>query len=304
MAMAITTCTIVFCAAPMLPGQSVQRQSGTLERIRERGHITFGYRTDSRPFSYRDESGLPAGYAVGLCRQIAAALKTEPGMAEKTDVWVQVSTDTRFAALQKGQIDLLCGAETVTLARRSTMSFSIPTFPGGIGVLVRADAPAALREVLSGRGRAFHPTWRASATQVLQSRTFSGVENTTSQEWLTDRLRDLQVSAKVVVVGSHDAGVRTVLDRRSDAIFGERAALLDAANRLGSQRDLIVIDRLFTYEPLALALRHGDEDFRLFVDRALSRFYGSPEMHRLYTKWFSEPDANTLTFFRWNTLPE
>jgi ABC-type amino acid transport substrate-binding protein len=79
---------------------------------------------------------------------------------------------------------------------------------------------------------------------------------------------------------------------------------VDAARRHGSARDLLVIDRLFTYEPLAIGCRRGDEDLRLFVDRTLSRLYGSGDMGGLYTKWFGEPDDTTLAFFRWNTLPD
>ena len=301
---AVAACVIVVSAAPLLLAQGAMGQSGMLERVRERARIRLGYRLDARPFSYKDDAGVPDGYSVALCRQIIAALKSEPGMAAVTDEWVAVTSETRFPALQQDQIDLLCGADTATLARRSKMSFSVPIFPGGVGVLVRSDTPARLREVLAGRGQAFHPIWRASATAALQARTFSAVQGTTSEKWLTDRLNDLGVTAAVSTVSGYDAGVRALLDRRSDAVFGERAALFDAAKRLGAAGNLIVVDRLFTYEPLALALPRGDEDFRLLVDRALSRLYGSTEMHRLYTKWFGEPDASALTFFRWNTLPE
>jgi ABC-type amino acid transport substrate-binding protein len=276
--------------------------AGTLARIRDAGRIRIGYRTDARPFSYRDESGQAAGYSVTLCQRIADAAKGEPGLSSMTVEWVPVTAEDRFRALQQNQIDLLCGAETVTLTRRAEVSFSIPIFPGGIGALVRADAPARLREVLSGRGQTFHPIWRGSATQILQARAFSAVEGTTSEKWLAERIRDLQVVTDISRVSGYDTGLQGVLDRRSDALFAERAVLLDAARRHASARDLVVLDRLFTYEPLALAFGRGDEDFRLLVDRTLSGLYSSGEMGGLYTKWFGEPDETTLSFFRWNTL--
>jgi putrescine:ornithine antiporter len=169
---------------------------------------------------------------------------------------------------------------------------------------VRADAPARLREVLEGRGRTFHPTWRASAAQVLQARSFAAIAGTTGQQWLAERIGDLGLTTRAVSVRSFDEGIQSLLDRQSDALFGERAVLLDAVRRHAASRDLMVVDRLFTYEPLALAFARGDEDFRLLVDRALSRLYGSADIGGLYTKWFGEPDQNTLTFFRWNRLPD
>jgi putrescine:ornithine antiporter len=296
---------LVLAQKPAVPADApAPAQAGATKRIRDAGRIRLGFRTDARPFSYRDDAGQPAGYSIVLCQGIADAVKAEPGLAGVTVEWVPVTADDRFQVLKEGRIDLLCGAETVTLARRTEYSFSIPIFPGGIGALVRADAPARLREVLSGRGQTYRPTWRASASRALQSRAFSAVQGTTADKWLTERIRDLQVIAEISRVGSYDAGVQALLDRRSDAFFGERAVLLDAARRHAAGRDLVVVDRLFTYEPLALAFGRGDEEFRLLIDRSLSRFYASGELGSLYTTWFGEPDETALAFFRWNTLTD
>ncbi len=297
---ALAVCTIaLFAAAPA--AQTPQAATDTLRRIVEAGRINLGYRDDARPFSYRDESGHAAGYSIVLCEKLADAIKAEvkvPGLAVN---WVQVAAPDRFRAVQQGRIDALCGADTVTLDRRANVSFSIPIFPGGIGALLRSDAPARLRQVLDGQGQPFHPVWRAAALQVLQARSFSTVAGTTADTWLTSRIADLQVLTSVVRVPSYDAGVQAVADRRTDALFGERAILLDAAHR-DRARPLAVVDRLFTHEPLALALGRDDERLRLLVDRTLSRFYASGELGSLYARWFGEPDESALAFFRWNAL--
>jgi putrescine:ornithine antiporter len=74
--------------------------------------------------------------------------------------------------------------------------------------------------------------------------------------------------------------------------------------RSPSARDLTILDRQFTYEPIALAFARGDEDFRVVVDRALSRLFGSEEFGDFYAKWFGKPDQDARTFFRWSALPE
>jgi ABC-type amino acid transport substrate-binding protein len=278
--------------------------SGALTRIRDTGRLTLGYRTDARPFSYTDDSGTPTGYSIALCQHVVEEVKRDLDLPRLKAEWKPVEFSQRFRALRLGEIDLMCGADTITVSRRAEADFSIPIFPGGIGALLRADSPVRLREVLSGRGQQFNPVWRANATQLLQARDFIVVGNTTAEAWLGRRMNDLDVLAPVQVVKSYGEGVQRVLNRRSDVFFGDRAILLDTANRQSGGRELIVLDRLFTYEPMALALAPGDDGFRLLVDRAISQMYRSGEITKLYVKSFGEPDASTLTFFRWNTLPE
>jgi putrescine:ornithine antiporter len=275
----------------------------TLERIKASGHIRLGYSTEARPFSYKDESGNPAGYSVALCQRVADAVKTQLALPTLSVDWVPVSLADRFGAVQQGQIDLLCGADTETLARRQDVAFSLPIFPGGIGALLRADAPTRLREILSNRPPS-QPVWRASAGQLLQAQTFAVISGTTAEPWLAGKLKEFRLTAKVAPVDGYAAGIQALLDRKADVFFGDRAILLDAAARHPSGQKLVVLHRQFTYEPLALALARGDDAFRLMVDRTLSRLYSSGELTPLYLKAFGEPDESAITFFRWNALPE
>jgi ABC-type amino acid transport substrate-binding protein len=304
---------LIFCAVAIATTAPVVvlhagAADATIERIRSTGTILLGYREDGRPFSRVDSNGIPSGYSIALCQQVVETARRELKLPSLSVKWIPVRAESRpelrFAMLEAGQIDLLCGADSATLARRARVDFSIPVFPGGIGALVREDAPARLQDVLAGRGQVFHPVWRAAATQVLQARDFSVVAGTTSQTWLSQRMNDLDVVAAVAPVQSYDEGIKRLADRRSDVFFGERAILLDAAKRHAGGRDLRMIDRQFTYEPLAFAVARGNDDFRLLVDRALSRLYRSAAIGAVYTSAFGEPDAATLAFFRWNALPE
>ena len=302
---AMLICAAALLTTPLLVAQGPPA-SGTPpgQLMIAAGRIRLGFRSDARPFAYRDDHGQAAGYAIEVCQSIASAVQRQPGFAGVKVEWVAVSGEDRFSALQQGRIDLLCGADTVSLATRALASFSSPLFAGGIGAVVRADAPAALREVLAGGRQTLHPTWRAAATQVLQARAFTAIQGTTADAWLTARIRDLNVIADVSRVSGYDAGVQAVIDRKADVFFGERAILLDVARRHPLAQHLTIVDRQFTYEPLAIAVARGDEDLRLLVDRTLSRLYTSGDIGSVYAKWFGAPDEQTLTFFRSNALPE
>jgi putrescine:ornithine antiporter len=298
----IAACAITFLTlvSPAL-GQRTASPTTTLDRIKAAGKVRLGYRADAQPFSFQDGSGAAAGYSVALCNKVVDAMKAELGLATLTVEWVPVTLADRFQAVPQGRVDLVCGAETVTLERRRDVAFSIPIFPGGIGALLRTDAQPRLREVLSERPRT-DPTWRGSAGQLLQAQTFSVVSGTTAEPWLARKLGEFKLTAVVTPVDGYAAAIQGVLDRKAHVFFGDRAILLDAAARHPSASKLMVLERLFTYEPVALVLARGDEDFRLAVDRALSGFYASGELNALYVQWFGEADENARNFFRWNAL--
>ena len=280
---------LIIAASPLVSPALAQKPAAkaaspsagsTLERIRKSGTIRLGYRSDARPFAY-DESGEARGYSVALCVNVANAVKTELGLTDLALQWVPVTVEGRFAALQKGDIDLLCGADTRTLGRMKDVAFSIPVFPGGIGALVRADAPSKLQDVLNGKKPTVHPNWRATSLQVLQAQVFAVLPGTTAESWLSAKRTEFKLTSKVVPVTSYDEGVEQVLGGKANVLFGDRAILLDAAKRNPYASKLKVLDRLFTTEPIALAFARGDADFRLVVDRTLSGLYPSPDFKLL-----------------------
>jgi putrescine:ornithine antiporter len=292
------------CGAALLSPSPAEAQSSAAKKkpqatkpaadAKTSGKIAIGYYANARPFSYKDESGQPAGYAVELCQKAAAQDVT----------WVEVKPENRLAALRDRKVNWLCG-EFVTLSARAEMSFSIPIFQGGIGALLRTDAPLALGKALAERPGPSGPLWRGTPTQqLLQAQTFAVVAGSPGEKALTERLGKLQLTSKVVPVKDIGEGVQAVVGRQANVFFAERSILLDAAKRSPASGDLVVLDRRFTLAPVAIALRRGDEDARLAVDRALSRLYAAPEFRAAYAKWFGEPDEQTATFFRMSALPE
>jgi ABC-type amino acid transport substrate-binding protein len=276
--------------------------SAVLDRIKAAGKIELGYREDAAPFSYKDDQGQAAGYSVQICQAVADDLKADLGLSNLAVEWVPVTLDNRFESVQAGKVDLLCGAETETLSRRKQVSFSIPIFNSGIGVLVRTDAPLQLRKILNGEPAG--PVWRGSPARLLEKRSFTVVGGTTTEKWLADTLDKFQITANVTPVDSYNAGIAKLLDRSTDVFVGDRPILMDAAQSSPQAAELTIIDRTFTAEPIALSLNRNDEDFRLAVDTSLSKLFRSDRFRDIYRKWFGEADAGTLEFFRTVALSE
>jgi ABC-type amino acid transport substrate-binding protein len=261
-------------------------QADVLARLGKGEPLRIGFREDAAPFSYRNDLGNPVGFSIELCGVIVRDLKKELNLPDLLVKFVPVGAEDRFTAIQDGTIDLLCGATTATLSRRELVDFSIPTFIDGASVLYRKDGPADF-ESLSGQK--------------------VGVRGgTTTEAALRKALADLKVDAEVVSVTDHKDGLKMLEQGDLAAYFADQGILLFLLLNSGAQDQLWLSGRFFTREPYALALPRGDDDFRLFVDRSLSRLYRDGEIGTLFTKSFgmAKPSQLVEALYLISALPE
>lgn len=278
----------------------------TLSRVRDSGHIRLGFFADARPFSYETEGARPQGYTITLCEHVAAQVKSELSMPGLTLDWKVVEPDKAIESIKDGSIDILCAPMSVTLERRRNVSFSLPVFAAGNRAVIRTNAPPSLRNVLTNQA-GNQPIWRGSPAATVLTGTRVGVaKGTTSEEWLKERASALQIDARLVPVEDYRTGIQQLANGELDMFFGERTVVLGVLSTLdrSTSAKVEILDRLFTHEPIALALARNDDDFRVVVDAALSRLYASEQFPALYSKCCGEFTDETRSFFFWNTLRE
>jgi polar amino acid transport system substrate-binding protein len=291
--------TVLFAFATIALVGAMPASSGTLDHIRDTGHIRLGYVPDAKPFTSMGASG-PEGYGVQVCEAIVAQLKIQLGLPDIAIDWVALSIESRLTQVQQGNVDLLCLPTSETLSNRKQVAYSLPVFAGGNRAVLRADASPALRHTLAG-DRPDKPVWRGSpAAKILENTTYAVVPGTSTEAWLKERGTALGIKAKVTNVPDYRAGIQAVLDGKADVFFGDRAVILGTIDP--ATRDKVaIVERLFTHEQAGLALARGDDDFRLAVDTALANIYPSKNFNDLYTRWFGAPDDKAKTFFLWST---
>ncbi len=234
----------------------------TLDRLRETGEIRLGYRLDALPLSYADQGGLPSGYTVEVCKEVAAALQSGLGLAALATKFVPVTAEDQFDAITGGRIDLLCGAVAVTLTRRETIDFSIPTYVDGAAALLPGEGPGSGMVTLAGKRIGVHA-------------------GTTTEDALRKSLADENVDAEVVLFDDHKAGRAALEAGDIAAYFGDQSILIGLILTSGDRGALTLSNETLTVEKQALGLPRGDTDFRLEVDRALSELYISGRMQEL-----------------------
>ena len=67
--------------------------------------------------------------------------------------------------------------------------------------------------------------------------------------------------------------------------------------------DLMVLDRIFEFSPVAMIVERGDEDFRLLVDTVLSEMYRSGEIEQAYVKYLDGVSDTARRLFKVYALP-
>jgi polar amino acid transport system substrate-binding protein len=291
---------LTWLLAALLLAQPLAAQ--TLERVQASNTLTLGYVDHLAPFSAGAEQ-QPEGYAIELCRRVAERIRREQQLPQLQVQYRQVERAQMLQALQTGAVDILCSPLVVTLERRRSVSFSLPIYPSGRGVAVRSDVSANLLRVLEGKVVRTAPQWRASINRGLARGTFVVLEGSITEQWVRNQLRLFGVVADVLAVPSVSEGVALLGEGKADAFFGDRAVLQRQIAASAEPQRLLVLDRIFELEPVALALPRGDEDLRLLVDRELSLIYRSGEIEPLYRQYFGEPGEQVRLLFRSYALP-
>jgi len=240
--------------------------AGTIDRIRQTSSVRIAYREDAPPFSVKGIGGEPAGFIVDLCRAVVANLGHQLGLPDLKPVYVAVTSTNRFDAIQQGQADLLCEPTTETLDRRKRVDFSIPTFVDGAGLLIRRGGPTSFSE--------------------LAGQKVGVLGGTTTEVELRNTLKDSSISADVIVAKSHQEGLEMLEAGKISAYFADRAILQFLQLESKAPENLGLAENYLTIELYALALPHGDEDFRLAVDTALSQIYRSGEIIKIFRHTF------------------
>jgi len=239
----------------------------TLDSVRSAGVFKIGYREDAAPYSYRDDRGEATGYVVDLCRHVAESVAKTLDLPALDTEFVAVNARNRFEAVVTGRVHILCGPTTVTLGRRGLVDFSLLTFVDGASVIFQVDGPQNIEE-LGGKRVGV----RAGTT------TAAALERT---------LKAAKLKAALIPVDDHNDGVDGVRTGELAAYFADRSILASLMEKQAQPDSLRLSKRYFTYEPYALALRRGDGEFRLLVDRVLSRLYRSGRVERILFNHFS-----------------
>ncbi|NOR26357.1 MAG: transporter substrate-binding domain-containing protein [Desulforhopalus sp.] len=276
----------ILMVALFLNPASAEELTGTLQQIQKSGKIKIGYRTSLPPMSSIKKNSTPEGYSIDLCQRIVAGVEKKIG-SDVSIEYVPVTAEERFDALSGNKIDILCGATTNTLSRRELVDFTQITFLTGGAYLT-----------LKG----------SKIKNNFDGKKIGVVKGTTTAVGLKELFQEAEVTAEIVLLNETAEGFNALKEGTIDAFSADQVVLIGLALSADDPGLFSILPDMFTFEPIALAVRRNDADFRLVADRELSRLFRTKEIQKIYDRWLGEfspempPAFNALIKF--NSISE
>lgn len=260
----------------------------TLDQIKQTGKIRIGFRESEPPMSFLNKDGNPIGYSINLCERIVAGVKSEIGKEINVE-YIPVTANSRFDALTKDKIDILCGSTTKTLSRSKRVDFTQLTFVTGASFMTL-------------KGQEF------KELSTLNGKKVGVVRDTTTLDTLKRLIKETQTDAEIVTFNTALEALDSLRKDEIAAYSSDQIVLIGLVITAEDNNNFSISPQVFSFEPFALAVKRNDADFRLMVDSVLSRLYRTGEIDRIYDKWFGGFSKERLplhnALYKLNATPE
>jgi len=249
--------TVVLGTVLALASTAAFAQQSTLDLVRARGHLVCGVNNGLPGFGYLDSDGRWSGFDIDYCRAVAAAVLGDPNAVE----FVPLTAAERFIALQTGEIDVLIRNATWTLVRDTDLglNFAPVTFFDGQGFMVPRDLGVTSLEDLAG------------ASICVTS-------GTTTELNLADAFRARGLPFTPVVFEEIDTVYRAYEQGRCDAVTSDKSQLAGMRALFANPDEHVILEPTISKEPLAPAVRHGDDQWYDIVSWVVDAVFFAEEV--------------------------
>ena len=235
-----------------MPFEMIDKRSGLRQKEIRHG----GFRRKGRQLSL-------IGFDIDVGIEMAKALGVKP-------VFVDTLWPSIIPALKLDRFDLIFGGMSVTEARKKLVDFADPFMTVGQTVLLNAKHKNTVKSYRDLNDPKFVVVSKPGTTgEEAVQRLIPKATYETADTELEGAMR--------VLKGTADA---FVYDFPFNAVF----------NTMNPSNKLVFLDKPFTKEPIAWAIRKNDPDFLKFLNDFLFRIKADGRFDRIYHKWFRSMD--------------
>ena len=214
--------------------------AGTLDTVKQKGFLACGSNTGLAGFGLPDDKGVWSGLDVDFCRAVASAIFNDATKVK----FIPLTAKDRFTALQSGEIDVLARNGTWTQSREAELGllFGGVNYFDGQGFLVRKKNNISSALELNG------------ASVCVQ-------QGTTTELNLADFFRTNNMKYEGIAFATADEAIKAYDGGRCDAFTTDVSQLYGERLKLMSPDEHVVLPEVISKEPLAPAVRQGDDQW-------------------------------------------
>ena len=213
----------------------------TYQQVVERGVLRCAGNQSVPGFGYiNPDTNEFEGFDIDFCKAVAAAV-----LGDATAIEVRPTTaNERFPVLQAGEVDVLFRNTTWTISRDTSLGleFGPTTFYDGQGMMVRAADGITTLEDLDG------------GTICVQS-------GTTTEKNLADVFRARGIDFTPLVFDGADPTREAYEQGQCDGFTTDKSGLVSQLVLLSDPAAHVILEETMSKEPLAPAVRHGDNNW-------------------------------------------
>jgi general L-amino acid transport system substrate-binding protein len=227
-------------AAVLGMGTQSAMAGATLDAVKAKGFVQCGVNTGLAGFGSQDSAGNWTGFDIDYCKAVAAAVFGDASKVKYTPL----SAKDRFPALQSGEVDLLARNTTWTISRDTQLGFNFRgvNYYDGQGFMVRKALNVKSALELSG------------AAVCVQT-------GTTTELNLADYFKANKLEYKPVVFEKQEEVDAAYQAGRCDVYTTDQSGLYAVRLGLAKPDEHVILPEIISKEPLAPAVRQGDDQW-------------------------------------------
>ena len=233
-------------------------KKSTLESILKKGELRVGFEAGYMPFEMTNKKGGFAGFDIDMAKEMAKAMGVK-------FVPVNTAWDGIIPSLITDKFDIIMSGMTVTQERNLKINFADPYIIIGQTILINKKHKGKINSYKDLNNSRYIVTSKLGTTGEQAVKRL--IPKCTYKSFETEPEAALEV-----------------VNGKADAFVYDLPYCVVFMAQQGAGK-LVFLDKPFTFEPLAWAIRKGDPDFMNWLNNFLNQVKNDGRYDRIYNKW-------------------
>ena len=252
---------VFFCLSTSAMGADIElAKKSTLESILKKGELRVGFEAGYMPFEMTNKKGQFVGFDIDMAKEMAKAMGVK-------FVPVNTAWDGIIPSLITDKFDIIMSGMTVTQERNLKINFADPYIIVGQTILVNKKHEGKVTSFKDLNDSKFIVTSKLGTTGEQAVKRL--IPKCTYKSFETEPEAALEV-----------------VNGKADAFVYDLPYCVVFMAQQGAGK-LVFLDKPFTFEPLAWAIRKGDPDFLNWLNNFLRQVKNDGRYDRIYNKWIT-----------------